>query len=201
MSYIEPGPGDALLVVDVQNDFLADGQLPIADSHSVVAPINQLIGQFRAAGLPVFASRDWHPPDHCSFIGYGGPWPPHCIAGTPGAECMAGLALPTDTVIIDKAGLTAIDVYSAFSGTDLARELRARGVRRLVVCGLATDYCVLNTVLDARDEGFEVVLVPQALRAVDAQPGDGRRALDRMVARGARVARLHEHGLFTLALD
>jgi nicotinamidase/pyrazinamidase len=166
----------------------------------VIAPINHLIRLFTEARLPVFASRDWHPDDHCSFQAQGGPWPPHCRAGTPGAAFAAELALPDDAIVISKADTAAVDAYSAFAGTTLSAQLRDRGVTRVTVCGLATDYCVLNTVTDALEEGFDTLVVPEAVRAVDVQPGDGMRALDRMVARGAVSVRLGELGMTALSV-
>jgi nicotinamidase/pyrazinamidase len=183
-------PEDALLVIDMQVDFLPGGKLGVPDGHAVLAPINRLLGLFASRALPIYASRDWHPENHCSFLARGGPWPPHCVAGTPGAAFSDQLDLPAGAIVVSKADTADADAYSAFSGTKLAAQLRARGVRRLVVCGLATDYCVLNTVVDARENGFEVVIVPQAMRAVDVAPGDGARALARMTGLGARTAGL-----------
>ena len=200
MSAIHLDNTDALLVIDMQVDFLPGGALGVAGGHEVVAPINHLIELYGAAGAPVFASRDWHPQDHCSFQAQGGPWPPHCMADTPGAGFAAELALPDAAVVISKADTAAVDAYSAFAGTDLATQLRARGVERVAVVGLATDYCVLNTVTDALEEGFTTLVVPEAMRAVDVQPGDGRRALDRMVARGAVPVRLGEFGMVALSV-
>lgn len=200
MSAIHLDKDDALLVIDMQVDFLPGGALGVAAGHEVIAPINHLIELYRGQGLPVFASRDWHPDNHCSFAEQGGPWPPHCIANTPGAEFSAELALPDDAVIISKADTAGVDAYSAFSGTTLAARLRARGVNRVTVCGLATDYCVLNTVTDALEEGFATIIVPEAMRAVDVEAGDGRRALDRMVARGAVPVRLGEVGMTALSV-
>jgi nicotinamidase/pyrazinamidase len=182
-----PAAGDALLVVDVQKDFLPGGALAVAHGDEVVAPLNAAIGAFERAGRPIYVSRDWHPANHCSFRARGGPWPPHCVAGTRGAEFADGLALPPSAVIISKADTEDADAYSAFGGTDLAAQLRRGGVRRLVVGGLATDYCVLNTVLDARAAGFDVVLLGEAMRAVEMKAGDGERALDTMRKAGARL--------------
>lgn len=195
MSAIQLGQGDALLIVDMQNDFLPGGALGVPEGHQVIPPINQLIAMYAARGLPIVASRDWHPQDHISFAARGGPWPPHCVAGTEGAEFTAEMALPEDAIVISKADTSDVDAYSAFSGTTLARQLRGRGVTRVTVCGLATDYCVLNTVTDALEEGFDTIVVPEAMRAVDVNPGDGTRALDRMVARGAVAVRLGERGM------
>jgi nicotinamidase/pyrazinamidase len=140
---------DALLVIDVQRDFLPGGSLPVADADAIVPVLNRYIARAKRAGLPVFASRDWHPRNHCSFRARGGQWPPHCIAGTAGAAFPAELQLPGDATIISKATQPEADAYSAFQDTNLAALLRRHGVRRLLVGGLATDYCVLNTVCDA----------------------------------------------------
>lgn len=190
MNPIQLTRGDALLVIDMQVDFLPGGKLGVPHGDEVIAPVNQLLGLFASRGLPMYASRDWHPENHCSFAARGGPWPPHCVAGTHGAEFSGEIKLPADTVIVSKAESADLDAYSAFNGTDLAQQLREHGVRRVVVCGLATDYCVLNTVIDARDHGFEVLIVPEAMRAVDVAAGDGERAIARMAALGAGVASL-----------
>ena len=181
---------DALLVIDMQVDFLPGGALGVPRGDEVLAPVNRLLRLFDELGLAVFASRDWHPENHCSFVARSGPWPPHCVAGTPGAAFSSQLALPAGAVVVSKADTADQDAYSAFNGTDLAAQLRARGVRRVVVCGLATDYCVLNTVIDAREQGFEVLIVPDAMRAVDVAQGDGERAIARMTGLGARAVSL-----------
>ena len=200
MSAIHLDQGDALLIIDLQYDFLPGGALGVAGGHEVIAPINHLIELFQAQGLPIVASRDWHPDNHCSFGEQGGPWPPHCVAGSPGAEFAAELALPDDAIIVSKADTAAVDAYSAFGGTDLSAQLRAREVVRVTVCGLATDYCVLKTVTDALEEGFDTLVVPEAMCAVDVNPGDGTRAMDRMVARGAVPVRLGEIGMTALSV-
>jgi nicotinamidase/pyrazinamidase len=184
-SLIAVAAGDALILVDVQNDFLPGGALAVPRGDEVLATLKGWIARFRAAGLPVFATRDWHPADHCSFAAQGGPWPPHCIAGTPGADFAAALALPGAARMISKATTRDQDAYSGFAGTTLHAELQALGVRRLLVGGLATDYCVLNTVQDALSLGYAVVLLLDAIRAVDVAPGDGERAIAAMLAAGA----------------
>jgi nicotinamidase/pyrazinamidase len=191
MKSIAFAPGDALLVIDMQVDFLPGGALGVPQGAAVLAPVNRLLRLFGSQGLPIFASRDWHPADHCSFAARGGPWPPHCVAGTPGAAFSGQLDLPAGAIVVSKADTADADAYSAFNGTNLAAQLREHAVDRVVVCGLATDYCVLNTVIDARESGFEVLVVPEAMRAVDVAPGDGERALARMAGLGAE----------TLALD
>ena len=192
MNPISLTPADALIIVDLQNDFLPGGSLGVPQGDEVVAPIQQLIDLYQAHGLPIYASRDWHPDNHCSFAARGGPWPPHCVAGTRGAAFSEAMQLPPDTVVVSKADTADVDAYSAFNGTGLAEQLRARGVRRVLVCGLATDYCVLNTVLDARANDFAVLIVPEAMRAVDVKPGDGERAIAAMAGRGAVAVGVNE---------
>lgn len=181
------GSGDALIVVDVQCDFLPDGALGVPAGDEVIAPLNRAIEAFTRAGLPVFCSRDWHPPDHCSFKAQGGPWPPHCVAGTGGAEFAPGLRVPPQAAVVSKATTAERDAYSAFEDTGLAAQLRAAGIRRVFVGGLATDYCVRATVLDARRHGLAAVVLRDSVRAVDVRPGDGERAVLEMQAAGATV--------------
>jgi len=179
-------PGDVLLVTDIQNDFLPGGSLAVAGGDEVVPVLNRYIGAFVAQGLPVYATRDWHPERHCSFHAQGGPWPVHCVAGTHGAAFAATLALPPDTTVISKATLPDREAYSSFQGTDLDSRLRAAGIHRIFIGGLATDYCVLNTVRDARQLGYDVFVLADAIRAVDVRPGDGQRADEEMASLGAR---------------
>lgn len=188
----ELGTGDALIIVDLQKDFLPGGRLGVPQGNEVVPILNAYIERFRAKGLPVFATRDWHPPDHCSFVEQGGPWPPHCVAETPGAQFADGLALPSDTPIVSKATTSQRDAYSGFEGTDLERRLRELGVERVFVGGLATDYCVLNTVRDALRLGFETVLLGDAVRAVNVEPEDGAKAQREMASLGASSTRLDQ---------
>ena len=184
--------GDALIAVDVQNDFLPGGSLAVPEGDAVVPALNRYLAAFAARALPVYATRDWHPAKHCSFKAQGGIWPPHCIAATPGAEFALALALPETAAIVSKAATPEADSYSGFGGTDLAARLHAGGVRRLFIGGLATDYCVLNTVRDALAGGFAVLLLADAIRAVDVKAGDGARALGEMQQRGARPIRYEE---------
>lgn len=181
---------DVLVIVDVQNDFCPGGALPVKAGDRVVQALNRYIERFRAANLPIFATRDWHPEKTSHFKGYGGVWPPHCVRGTRGADFHPELALPADAVIISKGMGCDEDSYSGFQGTDgagvkLADLLRRRGARRLFVGGLATDYCVRQTVLDGLKEGFQVVLLEDAVRGVDIQPGDSERAVAEMIRAGA----------------
>jgi nicotinamidase/pyrazinamidase len=184
-----PGPGDALVLVDVQNDFLPGGRLAVPDGDAVIPVLNRWIARFRAKGLPIFASRDWHPANHCSFVEQGGPWPPHCVMGTPGAEFTRDLDLPPEVPIISKAMRPEKEAFSDFEDTGFEHKLRELGVNRVFVGGLATDYCVRATVLDALREGFSVLLIEDGVRAVDVNPGDGGRALEEMRSAGARPVR------------
>lgn len=176
---------DALIVVDVQNDFLPGGSLAVPHGDEVIAVLNRYIAAFHARELPILATRDWHPPDHCSFLQQGGPWPPHCVADTPGAAFPATLQLPPDAYIISKAVTRANEAYSGFAGTRLDEFLKNTCSHRVFVGGLATDYCVLNTVKDALLQHYPVFLLADAVRAVNMQAHDGQRAREEMVRLGA----------------
>lgn len=183
---------DALLIVDVQNDFLPGGSLAVPKADEIIPVLNRYIAQFVNHSLPVYATRDWHPADHCSFQAQGGPWPSHCIANTAGARFAANLNLPSNVLIVSKAAMPQKDAYSGFEGTDLARRLRSQGVERLFIGGLATDYCVLNTVRDALAGGFAVFFLRDAVRAVDVHLGDGEAAISEMIAGGAYPVRYED---------
>jgi nicotinamidase/pyrazinamidase len=185
---------DALLIVDVQNDFLSHGALAVAGGDEIIPVLNGYIALFVRLGLPVIATRDWHSEHHCSFKQQGGIWPPHCIAGSMGAQFPAQLKLPAASLIVSKARSDRRDAYSGFDRTNLASQLRLRGVKRLLVGGLATDYCVFNTVKDALAHGFEVLLLTDAIRAVEVKPGDGQRAIQEMMVLGAAPLQLAELG-------
>ena len=182
----------ALVIVDVQNDFCPGGTLAVAGGDRVAAPLARLAARCAAAGLPVFASRDWHPPDTAHFQNAGGPWPVHCVRDTPGAELHPDLVLPPEAVILSKGVDPQADGYSAFeardeAGRDLVELLRAAGVDHLLVGGLATDYCVRATVLAALARGLRVSLLTDAVAGVNVQPGDAQRAVREMVAAGAQL--------------
>jgi nicotinamidase/pyrazinamidase len=176
----------ALIVVDVQNDFCPGGALAVAQGDEVVAPLNKLIEEFLERGEPVFKSRDWHPEKTRHFAAYGGTWPVHCVQNTKGAEFHPELIDDMHIRVISK-GLGDEDCYSAFDGTDLALQLQRLGVEEVWVGGLATDYCVKNTVLDALKEGFRVKTLKDAMRAVEVKPGDGARAIAEMQNAGAEI--------------
>jgi nicotinamidase/pyrazinamidase len=203
---------DALVIVDVQNDFCAGGTLAVAEGDAVVPVCNEYMRRAAAAGMPIFASRDWHPPDTKHFAAFGGPWPIHCVQNTPGAAFHPDLRLPEGTLIMNKGmsktddGYSMIDAVEAVdarnnasdaggaeapaSGPPLVTLLRAMGVTHIYVGGLATDYCVRATTLDARKAGFTVSVLTDACRAVNLTPNDGQRALDEMVAAGATLETL-----------
>ena len=188
----EPAPsslqlevGDALLLVDLQRDFMPGGALGVPDGDRVIGPANACIALFRERGLPVMASRDWHPADHVSFEARGGPWPVHCVAGSPGAAFDERVALPAGIRVVSQATDRDREAYSAFDGTWLRHELVALGVKRLFIAGLATDYCVRATGHDALRFGLAAVVLRDAVCAVDVSPGDGDSALQELQAAGA----------------
>jgi nicotinamidase/pyrazinamidase len=186
---------DALLVVDFQNDFTPGGALPVEHGDEIATPINEIADRFEF----VVATRDWHPQDHGSFVGvevdpekwHGidppGIWPVHCVQGTPGAELHPSLDRSKVDQVVDKAQDPNTQGYSAFHGGSLADVLREHGVDHVYVAGLATDYCVKNTVLDAVREGFEVTVVTDAIRGIDVEPGDSERAIEEMRDAGAEL--------------
>jgi nicotinamidase/pyrazinamidase len=179
-------PKRALIVVDVQNDFCPGGTLAVPHGDEVVEPLNQVIGEFLERGEPVYKSRDWHPPTTKHFADFGGVWPVHCVQNTKGAEFHRALRDDPRITVISK-GLGDTDCYSAFDETDLLDQLHQQNVEEVVVGGLATDYCVKSTVLDALKHGFKVKALKNAMRAVDVQPGDGERAIEEMRDAGAEI--------------
>ena len=187
----------ALLVVDVQKDFCADGALAVPDGDRVVDPINRLLAAYAATGSAIFASRDWHPVTSSHFSGHGGHWPVHCVAGSDGAAFHPRLRLPAATAVVSKGQAPESDGYSAFDGTlpggePLQAALDERNIGRLTVCGLATDYCVRASVLDARTRGLQVSVVRDAIAAVNLKPGDEAAALREMEAAGAGLVTLDQ---------
>jgi len=189
---LKVGKGDALIVVDIQVDFCPGGALPVPEGDKIVPVLNEYIRKFKASGALIVATRDWHPPNHISFRSQGGPWPPHCIQGTRGAGFHPDLRLPKETLIISKATDPLKEAYSGFEGTELADKLREAGIKRVFVGGLATEYCVMNTVLDAIKYGFETFLLEDAIRGIDVKPGDVERAIKEMIEKGAKKITLTE---------
>ncbi len=182
----------ALLIVDLQRDFCPGGALAVEDGDKVVEPANRLVRFFEERGWLIYYTRDWHPANHCSFKANGGPWPPHCIAGTPGAEFHAELYVPPGTTIISKADHPEKEAYSGFDGSELGDLLKDQAVEAVVIAGLTTDYCVKTTALDAHRLGFSVTVAIDACRAVNVRPDDGRCAIKHMQIRGIEFAESEE---------
>jgi len=185
--------GDGLLLVDPQNDFCPGGSLAVADGDAVMPVLNAWATAAQRAGVPIFVSRDWHPPRTTHFKEYGGVWPAHCVMGTPGADFHPNLRVPPDAVIVSKGMGETEDAYSAFAARDdsntlLGALLKARNVNHLYIAGLATDYCVKNSALDGLAHGLGVTLIADGMRAVNLQPTDGEQALADMQAKGARLS-------------
>jgi nicotinamidase/pyrazinamidase len=181
--------GDALFVIDVQNDFLLDGKAPMPGSDSLIPLLNRYIFQFQASQLPIFATRYCHPQNHCSFLENGGIWHPHCIAFSPGAEFPSSLELPSGAIIVSRGGDADKEVYSAFDSTDLAECLRQIYAKRLFIGGFSTEYSVLRTVRDALTFGYSAIVLEDAVCAFNLYPEDGDRALATIRALGAPLVR------------
>lgn len=183
----------ALIIVDVQRDFCPGGKLQVNDGDRVVSVVNRLIEVvFKGKSNQVFATRDWHPAITNHFKEFGGKWPEHCVQETPGAGFYPDLRFPEGLTIISKGMSTEEDAYSGFDGVTqkfvpLEDELRQRGFQTLIICGLATDYCVKQTALDALRKGFKVKLIVDACRAVNINPDDGKKAIQEMVEAGAEL--------------
>ena len=185
------GKRTALVVVDVQNDFCPGGALPVAEGDKVVPVLNAYIERFQAEGAPIIFTRDWHPADHSSFIAQGGPWPPHCVQNTEGAKFHPKLQIPPEGEVISKADKKD-EAYSFFQGTDMGERLHERGIKRLLVGGLATDYCVRETVLDGLKHGFEVFYLDDGSKGVNVKPRDSERAVEEMISNGAKRIKLQD---------
>ena len=183
---------DALIIVDVQNDFCPGGALPVPTGMDVASTMSMVANTFQARGGRVYATQDWHPAGHSSFEAQGGPWPVHCVQDTPGADLHPAMVLPESVTIVRKGTSPDKDAYSGFVDSDLEARLRAVGIERLFVGGLATDYCVLNTVVDALGLGFETYVLTDAIGAVDVEPGDGLRAMHLLQGSGAKLATVDE---------
>ena len=190
-----------MLVVDVQNDFCPGGALGVPEGDRIIPRVNRTIELFVRRGLPVLATRDWHPAVTKHFKEYGGAWPPHCVQGTKGARFHPKLELPKDVVILSKGMDPEQDSYSGFqalsrAGRDLESVVRDLGVDEIFVCGLATDYCVRATALDATRRGIRVRVLEDAIKGVDLKPGDSKAALQEM--RGAGVPFAESRGIAKL---
>ena len=176
----------ALIVVDVQNDFCPGGALAVKDGDKIIPPLNALVNAFTTSNLPVCFTRDWHPPDHSSFRENGGPWPSHCVRNSRGAGFHPDLHVPKNALVVSKATEPDKEAYSGFQGTDLSSTLKRMGVTELFVGGLATDYCVKNTVGDALREGFLVNVLTDCVRGVNLKRTESAKALRWMKVRGAK---------------
>jgi nicotinamidase/pyrazinamidase len=174
----------ALLIIDFQNDFTAGGALAVPEGDEIAGPVKRLAGRFDF----IAATRDWHPPDHTSFETQGGPWPVHCVQGTHGADFHPAMNDIRLDAVVDVGKGRDDEGYSGFEKSDLAPILREAGIDEVYVCGLATDYCVRASAIDACEEGFEVTVVEDAVRAVEVNPGDGDRAFGDLRDAGARIA-------------
>ena len=179
---------DALLITDIQKDFLPGGALPVENGNELIPVLNAYAKRFENAKAHIFASRDWHPPNHISFKAQGGPWPPHCVQETEGAKFSPDLKLPVGIAVISKATNPEHESYSVFDGTSFAHELKMCEAKRLFVAGLATDYCVVNTVLDARKLGYDTVVLLDATMGINVEPGDVDKAIEAMLKAGAEQA-------------
>jgi nicotinamidase/pyrazinamidase len=191
----QPDSRAALVVTDIQNDFCPGGSLAVPSGDAIIPLVNQYIELFRSQGSTIVATRDWHPASHCSFHEHGGPWPPHCIQGTWGGQFHPALRLPAGCLIISKATDPNREAYSSFEETSLAERLRDVGATTMFITGFATDYCVKHTTLDACRLGFRAVVLRDAVRGIDATPGDSDRALKTMQEAGAVIGSANEVGL------
>ncbi|MBS7634447.1 nicotinamidase [Candidatus Bathyarchaeota archaeon] len=180
------GKEDALIVVDVQVDFCPGGSLPVPEGEKIVPVLNKYIEKFERSGALIVATRDWHPSNHISFKDYGGLWTPHCVQGTDGANFHPNLQLPERVKIVSKATDPFKEAYSGFEGTNLAEDLKRAGVKRVFVGGLATEYCVKNTVLDALNLGFETFILEDAVKGINVKPSDVEKAMKEMLGKGAK---------------
>jgi nicotinamidase/pyrazinamidase len=181
---------DVLIIADIQKDFLSGGTLPVPKADEIIPVLNEYANIFSKANAKIFASRDWHPSNHMSFTAQGGRWPPHCVQETEGANFHPDLKLPKKTETISKATDPAKEAYSVFEDTNLAETLKSKGVTRVFVGGLTTDYCVVNTVRDILKLGYEAVLLADATRGLNVEPGDVDRAIELMLKNGAKQVTL-----------
>ncbi len=184
---------DALIVVDMQNDFMPGGALPVPDGDKIIPTLNRYIKLFSDSGLPVFFTRDWHPENHISFKGFGGIWPSHCVQDTEGAQFHPKLFIPPDNkFIISKGYSRDFDAYSGFQGTVLDELLKERGIKRIFIGGVATDYCVKNTAYGGINLGYQVFVLEDGIKGVDVNEGDSKKAAEFLLNNGAVFITLEE---------
>lgn len=174
---------EALIIVDMQRDFMPGGTLPVPDGDKIIPTIEELIKKFKRKNALIVATRDWHPPNHISFRERGGLWPKHCVQNTKGAEIV--VKLPENAIIISKADEPDKEAYSGFEGTNLAEILQEKGVKRVYICGVATEYCVRATALDALKHGFEAYLIRNAIKGI--RPEDEEKALRELKEKGVKI--------------
>lgn len=191
----QPDSRSVLLLADLQVDFCPGGALGVPGGDEIIQTVNDYVRFFHSRRLPIIATRDWHPSNHCSFKEQGGPWPVHCVQTSRGAQFHPDLIVPPGTAIVSKATDPKKEAYSAFEGTTLEERLRDMNAETLFVSGLATDYCVKQTVLDACRLGFRVLVLEDAVRGIDATPGDCERAIREMRTAGAIIATRHDLAL------
>jgi len=184
MAQIKIGKLDSLIIVDMQNDFMPGGALPVENALTIIPKINKYIDIFSKNGALIVATRDWHPPNHISFKTRGGPWPPHCIQNTKGAEFVSDLRLPSNTIIISKAEDPEKEAYSGFDGTELNNILKKYGIRRVFIAGVATDYCVKATAIDAFRYGYETFVLSDGIKVVDIPKGSVEKAIKELLELG-----------------
>lgn len=178
---------DGLIIVDCQYDFFPGGKLAVPDGEAIIPVINRWIDKATASGATIVTTRDWHPPEHCSFESQGGTWPEHCVQETHGAQLHDQINFPDDMILQSKGEKPSRDQYSGFDDTDLDRKLNDRGIERLWLTGLALDVCVQATAVDAAKRGFKVYVLLPGTRAVELNPGDARKAIDRIEKAGGQV--------------
>ncbi|GJL62093.1 MAG: nicotinamidase [Nitrospirales bacterium] len=194
-SQLQPDKTSALILVHLQNDFFPGGVLPVQDGDQILPRVNQYIAFFQHHGAAIMATRDWHPPNHCSFEEQGGPWPPHCIQGSRGAQFHADLHLPTGSLIISGATNPKKEIYSGFDGTSLADYLEDQNAKTIYIVGLATEHWVKQTVLDGIKLGLQVVVLEDGIRGVNVKPDDSEQALQEMATAGAIRATASDIGM------
>lgn len=192
---LHPDKRSALILVHLQNDFFPGGALPVEDGDQILTQVNQYIGYFQHQAAAVMATRDWHPPDHCSFKEQGGPWPPHGIQGSRGAQFHADLHLPNGSLIISVATSPQKEAHSGFDETSLADYLEDRNAKTIYIVGLATEFWIKQTVLDGLKLGLQMIVLEDAIRGVNTKPTDSEQAIQEMATAGAIRATAKDLGL------